>query len=80
VVLSWSEAPSSEAMNDEKQSGFARELRLLDADLRCLKAAALDRRCKQHLYDIQNATTHQAVVKSLTCITGLVVLDASVLS
>jgi hypothetical protein len=30
-------------------------------------------RCKRHLYDIQNATTHQAVLKSLTCITGLVV-------
>jgi hypothetical protein len=79
VVLSWPDVPSSEAVNDKRLSGFAQKLRLLAADLRRLKAAALDHRCKQHLYDIQNATTHQAVAKSLACISGLVVLGASVL-
>jgi hypothetical protein len=80
VVLSRSEVPPNEAVNDKRLCGFAEELRLLAADLRCLKAAALDHRCRQHLCDIQNATTHQAVVESLACISGSVVLAASVLS
>jgi hypothetical protein len=73
VVLSWSEVPPSVAVNEEELSGFAQELRLLEGDLSCLKATAVAHRCKQHLYDIQNATTHQAVLKSLSCVTGLVV-------
>jgi hypothetical protein len=74
VILSWSEVPPTfDTVKEGKLSGFADELKLLEGDLSCLKATAVTHRCKQHLYDIQNATTHQAVLKSLTCITGLVV-------
>lgn len=74
VILSWSEVPPTfDTVKEGKLSGFADELRLLEGDLNCLNATAVTHRCKQHLYDIQNATTHQAVLKSLTCITGLVV-------
>jgi hypothetical protein len=78
VVLGWSEVPSSEAMNDDKLGGFAEELRLLAGDLSGLKAAAVDRRCRQQLYDIQNATTHQAVVTSLSCISRSVLAHIAV--
>lgn len=74
VVLNWSEVPPNAAISEDKLSGFACELRLLEGDLRCLKATAVARRCKQHFYDIQNATTHQAVLKAVNCVTGLVVL------
>jgi hypothetical protein len=68
AVLGRPEVPSG----DETLSGCAQELRLLAADLSCLKAAALDRRCLQCLYDIQNASTHQAVLQAINCITGSV--------
>jgi hypothetical protein len=76
VVLSWSEVPPNfDTMKEGKLSLFAEELRLLERDLSCLKATAVAHRCKQHLYDIQNATTHQAVLKSVACISGLVVFN-----
>jgi len=78
VILSWSAVPPTfDTVKGGKLSGFADELRLLEGDLSCLKATAVTDRCKQHLYDIQNATTHQAVLKSITCITGLVVFHIS---
>ncbi|XP_021941770.1 rotatin isoform X2 [Zootermopsis nevadensis] len=74
VVLNWSEVPPNAAISEDKLSGFACELRLLEGDLRCLKATAVVRRCKQHFYDIQNATTHQAVLKAVNCVTGYLAL------
>jgi hypothetical protein len=70
VILGWSEVPPTKGA---KLSGFADELRLSEGDLSCLKATAVTHRCRLHLYDVQNATTHQAVFKSLACITGFVV-------
>jgi hypothetical protein len=70
------DAVLSGAVDDEAPSDCAQELRLLATDLGSLKAAAVDRRCGQLLCHIQNATTHQAVLQSVNCITG----SASVLS
>jgi DNA polymerase III epsilon subunit-like protein len=74
VVLNWSEVPPSAAVSEEKLSGFACELRLLEQDLSCFKATAVAYRCKQHFYNIQNATTHQAVLKAVAYVTGFVLL------
>jgi hypothetical protein len=73
VVLNWSEVPPNVAISEEELSGFAHELKLLEEDLNCFKATAVAHRCKQHFYSIQNATTHQAVLKAISCVTGLVV-------
>jgi hypothetical protein len=74
VVLNWSGVPPNAAISEEKLYGFAQELRLLEGDLSCLKATAVAHRCRQHFYDIQNAATHTAVLKAVSCVTGLVVL------
>ena len=70
AILNWPAPPPNAAVSADQLSEFSRELRLAEADLNCVKVTAMSYRCKQHMFDIQNATCHEAVMNSVSCLNG----------
>ncbi|KAJ9599098.1 hypothetical protein L9F63_010435, partial [Diploptera punctata] len=75
TVLNWPAPPPNAAVSADQLSEFSRELRLTEADLNCLKITAMSHRCKQHLFDIQSANSHEAVTRSIICLYGYLSLN-----
>nr|CAD7446421.1 unnamed protein product [Timema bartmani] len=52
----------------------SKDLMLLETDLDCLKATFIPNNIRRCLFNVQNATTHQAVISSLDELTGYITL------
>ncbi|PSN54415.1 hypothetical protein C0J52_10976 [Blattella germanica] len=74
VVLNWPTVPPNGAVSAEQLTRFSSELRLTEEDLLSLKLTAISQRCKLLLFEVQNATSHLAVMKSLGTLTGHFIL------
>lgn len=68
-VLRWPYVPDSPATNSED---FSSVLMMTSADLAILKASSPVQGCVSALYQIQNASSHRAVNKSLDSLNGYV--------